>query len=173
VIERLPKPLHVSVRKTLRQAWELDDADKAERLLRNLARRLDDGTGERKFLQNSMFEYNACLSSDGKSVVFTSERHGSGQSDVFRARLDGTGIEPLVTGPAVDDAPALSPEGARLAFVSTRNGYRANIWVLDLKRRQLRNLTGAEEVQGDPSGPNCFFQRLARWVAPLPPFALL
>jgi len=25
----------------LRQAWELDEADKAERLLRNLARRLD------------------------------------------------------------------------------------------------------------------------------------
>lgn len=41
VIERLPKPLHASVRKTLRQAWELDDVDKAERLLRNLARRLD------------------------------------------------------------------------------------------------------------------------------------
>ena len=41
VVERLPKPLHASVRKTLRQAWELDDADKAERLLRNLARRLE------------------------------------------------------------------------------------------------------------------------------------
>jgi transposase-like protein len=41
VIERLPKPLHGSVRKTLRQAWELDDADKSERLLRNLARRLE------------------------------------------------------------------------------------------------------------------------------------
>ena len=41
VIERLPKPLHASVRRTLRQAWELDDADKAERLLRNLARRLE------------------------------------------------------------------------------------------------------------------------------------
>ena len=41
VIDRLPKPLHASVRKTLRQAWELDDADKAERLLRNLARRLE------------------------------------------------------------------------------------------------------------------------------------
>src|SRR5262249_25625412 len=40
VIERLPKPLHASVRRALR-AWELDDADKAERLLRNLARRLD------------------------------------------------------------------------------------------------------------------------------------
>src|SRR6266850_4709153 len=41
VVERLPKPLHASVRKTLRQAWELDAADKAERLLRNLARRLE------------------------------------------------------------------------------------------------------------------------------------
>ena len=41
VIERLPKPLHASVRKALRQAWELDGADKAEPLLRNLARRLE------------------------------------------------------------------------------------------------------------------------------------
>jgi putative transposase len=41
VIERLPKPLHASVRRALRQAWELDDADKAERLLRNFARRLE------------------------------------------------------------------------------------------------------------------------------------
>ena len=41
VTERLPKVLHASVRRALRQAWELDDADKAERLLRNLARRLE------------------------------------------------------------------------------------------------------------------------------------
>lgn len=41
VVERLPRHLHVSVRKALRQAWELDDADKAERLIANLARRLE------------------------------------------------------------------------------------------------------------------------------------
>ena len=41
ILERLPKPLHAAVRKALRQAWELDDADKAERLIRNLARRLE------------------------------------------------------------------------------------------------------------------------------------
>jgi putative transposase len=41
VIERLPKPLHASVRRALRQVWELDDAAKAERLLRNLARRFE------------------------------------------------------------------------------------------------------------------------------------
>jgi len=41
ITERLAKPLHASVRKALRQAWELDDADKPERLIRNLARRLE------------------------------------------------------------------------------------------------------------------------------------
>ena len=41
IVERLPKHLHASVRRTLRQAWELDDAVKAEQLIRNLARRLE------------------------------------------------------------------------------------------------------------------------------------
>ena len=41
IVERLPKHMHAPVRKTLRQAWELDDADKAERLIKNLARRLE------------------------------------------------------------------------------------------------------------------------------------
>jgi transposase-like protein len=41
ILERLPKPLHASVRTVLRQAWELDDAEKAERLIKNLARRLE------------------------------------------------------------------------------------------------------------------------------------
>jgi transposase-like protein len=41
ITDRLPERLHASVKKALRQAWELDDADKAERLIRNLARRLE------------------------------------------------------------------------------------------------------------------------------------
>ncbi|PWE75369.1 transposase [Bradyrhizobium sp. SUTN9-2] len=41
IMERLPKEHHAATRRALRQAWELDDADKAEKLIRNLARRLD------------------------------------------------------------------------------------------------------------------------------------
>ena len=41
ILERLPETLRPAIRRALRQAWELSDADKAERLLRNLARRLD------------------------------------------------------------------------------------------------------------------------------------
>jgi putative transposase len=41
IMERLPKTLHSSVRRALRQAWELDDPEKAEKLIRNLAQRLE------------------------------------------------------------------------------------------------------------------------------------
>ena len=41
ILERLPKSMHASVRSVLRQAWEMDDATKAEKLLRNLARHLE------------------------------------------------------------------------------------------------------------------------------------
>jgi putative transposase len=57
ITERLPKPLQASVRRTLRQAWELDDAKKAERLIRNLARRLEhDAPGVRDSILEGLDE---------------------------------------------------------------------------------------------------------------------
>jgi putative transposase len=41
IMERLPKSLHPSVRRALRQAWEMSDPSRAETLIRNLARRLE------------------------------------------------------------------------------------------------------------------------------------
>ena len=80
-----------------------------------------DGSGERRFLQNSSFEYHASYTPDGKWVLFTSERSGLGQSDIFRARPDGTGIEPLITSPAVDDAAVSSSDGSGVPRISARS----------------------------------------------------
>ena len=41
ILDRLPKGFHATAKKALRQAWEMDNADKGENLLRNLARRLE------------------------------------------------------------------------------------------------------------------------------------
>ena len=41
IAERCPKKHVASVRRTLRKAWELDDAAEAERLIRELARRME------------------------------------------------------------------------------------------------------------------------------------
>ena len=41
IAERLPKEAQAPVRKALRQAWEMEDAARADQRIRNLARRLD------------------------------------------------------------------------------------------------------------------------------------
>ena len=41
IVERLDRSLHAGVKKVLRQAWDSPTAEQAERVLRNLARRLD------------------------------------------------------------------------------------------------------------------------------------
>ena len=56
-----------------------------------------DGTGERKLLSASGFDYNASFSPDGKWIVFTSERGGS--CDIYRVRVDGSGLERLTDDP--------------------------------------------------------------------------
>jgi putative transposase len=45
--------MRASVKRVLRQAWEMDDAEKAEKLLRNLARRLE---GDWKSVSASILE---------------------------------------------------------------------------------------------------------------------
>ena len=117
-----------------------------------------DGTGERKLLESSNFEYHASFSPDSSRIIFTSERAGRGQADIFTAGSDGNDIKPLITEPAVDDAAVLSPDGTQLAFVSTRGTHRTNIWVMNLKTGATRNLTGGGDVQGDPSKPDGFFR---------------
>ena len=104
-----------------------------------------DGTGEHRLLTDSRFlDYDASFSPDGKWVVFTSERTGAGQgqADLWRVHPDGTGLERLTSDPSLEDAGVLSPDGTKLAYVSTKGGGRTtNIWVLDLKTRKAKNLT--------------------------------
>ena len=116
-----------------------------------------DGSGERKLSSGVDFEYNATFSRDGNWIVFTSERDAHGQADIYRIRPDGSGRERLTDHIAMDDQAALSPDGTRVAFVSTREQHTANIWVLDLETRALRNVTG--DLDGAADGlPRGYFR---------------
>ena len=65
-----------------------------------------DGANPRKLVAGSERDYNASFSFDDEWVVFTSERYGS--ADIFRVRVNGTGLERLTHDPALDDQAALS-----------------------------------------------------------------
>jgi Tol biopolymer transport system component len=117
-----------------------------------------DGSGEHRLLPIPGFNYHATYSQDGKWIVFTSEKNADGQADLYRVHPDGTGLEQLTDDPALDDQGTLSPDDKTLAFVSTRSTHRANIWLLDLRTKHLRNVTGLPQIQGDPLKPDGFFR---------------
>ena len=108
-----------------------------------------DGANARKLVPGSHRDYNGSFSFNGRWVVFTSERYGS--ADIFRVRTDGIGLERLTDNPAFDDQAALSPDGSRLAFVSTRDAGSTDIFILDLQNGMVRNLTRAPGGDYRPS----------------------
>src|SRR5258705_5487428 len=79
-----------------------------------------DGSGERQLFTNSDFDYNASFSPDGQWIVFTSERTGYGQADIFRVHPDGSGLERLTDAAAGDYQPAPYSGGKQLASVPAR-----------------------------------------------------
>jgi Tol biopolymer transport system component len=98
-----------------------------------------DGKNERLLVPHRQMEYSPSISFDGKWVAFTSEI--AGQADIWRVHPDGSGLEQLTSDLAFDDQGALSPDGSFLAFMSTREGGTANLWVLDIATHKYRNLT--------------------------------
>ena len=117
-----------------------------------------DGGHERALVRPDSLDYNASFSSDGKWIIFTSERGGS--ADIYRVHPDGDGLERLTDYSGFDDQAALSPDGSTLAFVSTREGGFANVWLLDLATRQYRPLAKTSAGSFRPS-----WSHDGKWIA--------
>ena len=108
-----------------------------------------DGKNERALLPNPGLEYSPSYSTDGKWIIFTGERNE--QADLYRIHPDGTGLEQLTNDPAFDDQGTLSPDERTLAFVSSRQGGTANVWLMDMGTKKMTNLTAHPSGNFRPS----------------------
>ncbi|PSR94477.1 hypothetical protein BD289DRAFT_342591, partial [Coniella lustricola] len=111
-----------------------------------------DGSNERALLpsNSSVFEYQGHWTPDGKSIIFTSERV-DGQADIYQVSVNGSGMQSLVATSSYENNGILSPDGTKLAYVSTANNYMANIWIKDLITGEAKNLTNTPDTVGLPT----------------------
>jgi TolB protein len=72
-------------------------------------------------------------------IVFTSDREG--QRDIYVMNADGTGLANLTANSADDGAPAWSPDGVRLAFISDRDGGYSELFVMNSDGSGVTQLT--------------------------------
>src|SRR5215831_2230004 len=98
-----------------------------------------DGSDERPLLAVTHDDYDAVWAPDGQTIVFTSDRNGSG--DLFRVNPDGSGLMQLTSDASYEDQAAFSPDGKKLVFVSTRGSGYSNLWTLDISTRRATALT--------------------------------
>jgi acylaminoacyl-peptidase len=103
------------------------------------------------------------ISPDGTQVVYV-RRFADRMEDVFRTNLwivraDGSGHRPLTSGDRNDSSPRWSPDGARLAYVSSAEGS-AQLYVRWMDSGQTARLAQLPEPPGAP-----VWSPDGRWIA--------
>ncbi|MEO6385465.1 MAG: DPP IV N-terminal domain-containing protein [Sphingomonas sp.] len=80
------------------------------------------------------------FSPDGKTIVFATNRASRAPQsyDIWLVDSDGTNPRPLSSDPAMEETPAFSPDGTRVAYASERDG-NSEIYV--------KNVDGSGEVR--------------------------
>lgn len=83
----------------------------------------------------------------GRMAVVVSR---DGNSDIYLANLDGSGLRNLTRHPSIDVSPTWSPDGSQIAFVSNRHGS-PQIFVMDSSGGGPRRVTFAGSYNQTPS----------------------
>ena len=100
-------------------------------------------TGFLVFLLSETMSGSTLLASHHKpQIVFGSTRDGN--PEIYVMDADGNNQIRLTNHPETDLAPSWSPDGARIAFSSNRNGGNYQIYVMDSNGKNIRRLTDGD-----------------------------
>ena len=98
---------------------------------------------------------DVAVSPDGRWLVLTALGH------LFQLPTTGGAAKQLTFGPYYDSAPAISPDGTSVAFISDRETLsQGNVFVLDITNGRIRRLTNefwADRPAWSPDGKSIAF----------------
>jgi dipeptidyl aminopeptidase/acylaminoacyl peptidase len=86
---------------------------------------------------------------DGRTVAYVvgsyDEAHNKATSAIWLVGLDDKWVRQFTAGEAADTAPRWSPDGARLAFVSTRHEDKPQIYIINRDGGEPRRITDVKD----------------------------
>ena len=95
----------------------------------------------RRVLPAAMTGMDPSPTADWTRIAFVAADYTSGTGDISILGDNGTTVRVLTADPELDDSPAWSPDGKRIAFRSYRSGYDGEIWVVNADGSSPVNLT--------------------------------
>ena len=106
-----------------------------------------DGSNLTKITDDVNNDYYTSLSK--KRIAYSSGLPKSQQTSIFTANLDGSDRRQITPSTGKDSAPAFSPDGKWIAFMSVRDAGKYQIYVMKADGSEVRKLTD------DPSTSFC------------------
>jgi Tol biopolymer transport system component len=95
------------------------------------------------------YDAEASYSPDGRTVAFTSFRHGD--ANIYTMKADGTNVRQITSSPGYDGGPFISPDGKRLIYRSDRKSNDLlQLFVNSVEGGAERQLTDNEDVNWGP-----------------------
>lgn len=94
-------------------------------------------------------DFDPVVAPDGEMIYYASTAH-SPTSDIYVKRIDGVALTQLTQGPASDVTPAVSPDGAKVAFASDRTG-NWDLFIMNSEGGQAIQLTSDPAAELHPT----------------------
>ncbi|MBV9242933.1 MAG: PD40 domain-containing protein [Acidobacteria bacterium] len=83
---------------------------------------------------------------NGKRLLFSRPSADRKTSDIYSVNLDGTGLTQMTRDSGKNSTPEMSPNGKKIAFISTRESEKYQLYVMDADGRNVKRLITDEKV---------------------------